>query len=100
MFPAEKGEAEEAKEALTLNHLLGLIPKRKGQQLLTNVHNYLYDENTAKQSSSSYSSYYGYSGSYYSGSSNYGSRYNKPKEYEITDNLDFELIIEWSRSNC
>ena len=44
----ETPEADDEKVELTLNHLLALIPKRKGKELMTNVHNYIYDENTAK----------------------------------------------------
>ena len=43
----ETTEGEEKIE-LTLNHLLALIPKRKGKELMANMHHYVYDENTAK----------------------------------------------------
>ena len=76
---------------ITLNHLLAQIPKRKGQELVTNCHHYIYDEN--KGGSSYYSTSYS-SGSYY-----YGGR-SKVKDFEASDNLDFELVIEWSRTNC
>lgn len=92
LYGEPKATETEEKIEMTLNHILGLIPKRKGKELMTNMHHYIYDENTTKQTSSY--SYYGYNS--YSG----GSRYGKPKEFEISDNLDFELMIEWSRSNC